>query len=120
MQHADVWRYRESAWAGVDLEGFDVEADDGAVGRIDEATRVTGSSYLVVDAGTWIVGKKTLLPAGLIDRIDRNDRRVYVNRSRHEIECAPAFDEARYDETTYLAEVGAYYGQPSPGGTFRT
>jgi hypothetical protein len=49
----------------MDLTGFDVEAADGSIGKVDEATQEVGESYLVVDTGVWIFGKKVLLPAGL-------------------------------------------------------
>jgi hypothetical protein len=59
--------YRESsgmtATGPADLVGFDVEATDGNIGKIDEATYDVGGSYVVVDTGPWIFGKKVMLPA---------------------------------------------------------
>src|SRR3954453_9499375 len=52
------------------IDGFGVEARDGSIGKIDEATYEVGSSYIVVDTGPWIFGKKGLLPAGVVERID--------------------------------------------------
>ncbi|MBD0291736.1 MAG: PRC-barrel domain containing protein, partial [Thermoleophilia bacterium] len=46
-----------------DVVGFSVEATDGGIGKVDEATYDVGQSYLVVDTGPWIFGKKVLLPA---------------------------------------------------------
>jgi hypothetical protein len=112
QQHADLWRYRERTWTTTDMTGFNVEATDGGIGKIDEATHETGSSYIVVDTGPWIFGKKVLLPAGIIDRIDLEDGCVYVNRTKDEIKNAPEFDESSYRETAYLSELGGYYGQP--------
>jgi hypothetical protein len=60
-----------------------------------------------------MVGKRVLLPAGLIERVDIADERVYVNCTRDEIRGAPEFDEGRYREASYRAAVGKYYG---PGG----
>ena len=48
-----------------DLTGFSVEALDGSIGKIDEASNEVGASYLVVDTGPWIFGKKVMLPAGV-------------------------------------------------------
>ena len=70
-----MWTYREETWLTSDLTGFKVEALDGEIGSIDEESNDVGSSYLVVDTGPWIFGKKVLLPAGVIDRVDLNDRR---------------------------------------------
>ena len=80
---------------------------------VDEATTEVGGSYVVVDTGPWIFGKKVLLPAGVIDRIDIEDEKVYVDRTKDEIKNAPEFDESQSRDTNYRNEVGTYYG---PGG----
>src|SRR5215203_2100307 len=113
MATADIWTYRSDQWAGVDLTGFGVEATDGGIGKIDEATYDVGASYVVVDTGPWIFGKKAMLPASVIDRIDAADEQVFVNRTKDEIKNAPEFDQDRYTDDTYRDEVGTYYG---PGG----
>jgi hypothetical protein len=96
MSTTDLWTYREGTIANTDLIGFKVEAVDGSIGKIDEASNEIGASYLVVDTGPWIFGKKVMLPAGVIDRIDTDEETVYVNRTKDEIKDAPEFDESRY------------------------
>ncbi len=110
MSTTDLWTYRDSALIGNALVGLDVEAVDGAIGRVDEATDDAGTSGLVVDTGTWIFGKKVLLPAGVIDRVDLDEEKVYVNRTKEEIKNAPGYDETRKADEEYRAELGAYYG----------
>ena len=67
----DLWSYRDTARSQpADLVGFQVVATDGALGNLDAATYDVGGSYIVVDTGFWIFGKKRMLPAGVIDRID--------------------------------------------------
>jgi hypothetical protein len=51
VSSADMWAYREQSWGNTDLAGYDVEAVDGSIGSIDEATAEIGSSYIVVDTG---------------------------------------------------------------------
>ena len=117
MQSADIWSYRAESGFGTetrDLAGYKVEATDGSIGKVDEATYDTGSSYLVVDTGPWIFGKKVLLPAGVVSRIDRDDEKVYVDRTKDQIKDAPEFDADSYREDDYRDRVGSYYG---PGGT---
>jgi hypothetical protein len=112
----DMWTYRDhESWRNTDLSGFKIEALDGDIGSIDEATYDVGTSYLVVDTGPWIFGKKVLLPAGVIDRVDVNDERVYVNRTKEQIENAPEFDEDRYRDEGYRSDVGSYYGEGGRG-----
>ena len=105
----DLWTYPETV-GRLDLTGFEVEAADGSIGKVDEAPQDVGESYLVVDTGTWIFGKKVLLPAGVVTRVDRDDEKVYVDRTKDEIEHAPEFDKDTYREDDYRSAVGGYYG----------
>jgi hypothetical protein len=116
----DVWTYRDTSQLGsnvvdtkVDLSGFKVEALDGSIGSIDESTYGTNRSYVVVDTGPWIFGKKVILPAGVIRGIDETEELVYINRTKDEIKNAPEFDEAMLSDETFHSSVGSYYG---PGG----
>jgi hypothetical protein len=104
----DMWTYPE-ALGRLNVTGFDVEAKDGSIGKVDEVTYDVGESYIVVDTGVWIFGKKVLLPAGLIERVDRDEEKVYVDRTKDEIEQAPEFDEDNYREDSYRSTVGDYY-----------
>jgi hypothetical protein len=106
----DMWTYRDETIGDVDLTGYSVEALDGGVGKIDEATYDVGSSYLVVDTGPWIFGKKVLLPAGVIDRIDTDSETVFVSRTKDEIKDAPEFDLDIGMDEEYRTRVGTYYG----------
>ena len=69
MTSRDMYTYRDAGAlglsAGVEIAGYSVEAIDGGIGKVDEATYDVGSSYIVVDTGPWIFGKKVLLPAGV-------------------------------------------------------
>ena len=106
---SDLWTYPETV-GRLDLTGYDVEAQDGSIGKVDETTQDVGESYVVVDTGVWIFGKKVLLPAGLIDRIDRDEEKVWINRTKDEIENAPEFDKDNYRSDEYRSAVGGYYG----------
>jgi hypothetical protein len=54
-----TWDHRDYlASAQRDLTGYQVEAIDGRIGKIDEASIDAGASYVVVDTGFWIFGKK--------------------------------------------------------------
>jgi len=109
MATTPIWTYREVD-AGIDLTGFEVEARDGSIGKVEEATRQTGTGHLVVDTGTWIFGRRVLLPAGIVERVDTVREKVFVNRSRDEIRNAPEYEESGANDT-YRAQVGMYYGR---------
>lgn len=111
----ELWTYRDvdtlgvDMTRGVDLVGFEVEAADGSIGKIDEATYDVGSSYIVVDTGPWIFGKKVMLPAAVIQRVDLDSQTVVVDRTKDEIKNAPEFDDDNYREQEYRSQVGSYY-----------
>jgi predicted nucleic acid-binding Zn-ribbon protein len=99
---------------GIDVTGFGVEALDGSIGKVDEATHEAGAHRIVVDTGPWIFGKKVVLPAGVIDRVDPDAEEVYVHRTKEEIKNSPRFGEAELDESG-REEVGSYYGEGGAG-----
>jgi hypothetical protein len=103
----EMWTYRESVVAS-DLDGYEVEAIDGSIGKIDEATNETGSASVVVDTGPWIFGKKVVLPAGVIDRVDLQNRRLFVNLTKDQIKNSPEYDPDAFD-ADYRTRLGSYY-----------
>ena len=116
----DVWTFRDQHDLGsnvmethADISGFGVEAVDGSIGKVDEATYDVGRSYLVVDTGPWIFGRKVMVPAGVVRGIDETEERVFVNRTKEQIKSAPEYDESLVGDDTYRSSLGTYYG---PGG----
>ena len=79
---------------------------------MNRATYQTKGSYIVVDTGPWIFGKKVVLPAGVLHSIDRDEATVFVHRTKDEIKDSPEYDDTRFDEA-YRNDLGTYYG---PGG----
>ena len=119
MSTITLWEWRQEIMLDRDLSklvGFSVEAQDGSIGKIDEATDDTGASYVVVDTGPWIFGKKVMIPANLIQRIDMDDENVYVAATKEQIKSAPEFDESRFHDRIHRDEVGSYYGLNRPAG----
>jgi hypothetical protein len=110
MSTSDLWTYPATTGAGtLDLTCYSVEATDGSIGKIDEASTEVGASYVVVDTGPWIFGKKVVLPAGVVDRVDHDAECVFVNRSKDEIKNAPEFDPDHYRDTEYRDRLSGYY-----------
>jgi hypothetical protein len=115
MATAGIWVYRQTQWTQRDLSGFSVEALDGSIGKVDEASNDVSASYIVVDTGPWIFGKKVMLPAGVIRDVDLDTETVFVNRSKDEIKNAPEFDETKARSDSYRNKLGSYYGPGGPG-----
>lgn len=113
MATVEIWTYREQSYGAIDFTGYTVEAIDGDIGKVDEASNDVGSSYIVVDTGPWIFGKKVMLPAGVINNVDADTETVFVSRTKEQIKNSPEFDPDRFGDQTYRGELGSYYG---PGG----
>jgi hypothetical protein len=115
MSILNMWEYSDVTWSSVDLVGFSVEALDGSIGKIDEASDEVGSRYVVVDTGPWIFGKKVLLPAGIIESVDLDETKVYVQRTKDEIKNGPEYDADRMADMAYRDQFGSYYGAGGAG-----
>jgi len=106
---------RTTAIGSIDLAGYKVEATDGEIGKVDEASNDVGSSFIVVDTGPWIFGKTVMLPAGVVKDIDLDTETVVVDRSKEEIKNSPEFDPETYRDNDYRGELGDYYGNTRRG-----
>ena len=111
----DMWTYREGVTtpdvSTRNVVGYGVEATDGSIGKVDDATYDVGSSYLVVDTGPWIFGKKVMLPAGVIANVDHDDEKIFVDRSKDEIKGSPEFDDTMVADEGYRTRLGSYYDE---------
>ncbi|MER5763932.1 PRC-barrel domain-containing protein [Streptomyces sp. NPDC002082] len=114
-----VWSYKSTSGhlAGTDLTGYKVEAVDGDIGKVDKHSDEVGDAYLVVDTGVWIFGKEVLLPASTVLRVDPEDKKVYVDRTKEQIKSAPEFHRNKHlGDAGYHEELGTYYGSGAPFG----
>jgi PRC-barrel domain len=113
----EPWNYRPTSGytEGTDLTGYKIAAVDGDIGKVDDATDESGSAGLVVDTGPWIFGRKVLLPAGVIERVDPDEKKVYVDRTKDQIKDAPEFDPDTGVNDEYRTRLGGYYDD-----TYRT
>jgi hypothetical protein len=111
------WEYRPETGLtepDVDLTGYSIAAVDGDIGHVGEATYELGSSYLVVVTGAWIFGRKVLLPAGVVERIDTVEQKVYLDRTKDQIKAAPEYDQT-VDDAQYRDRLGGYYAETYNG-----
>jgi hypothetical protein len=106
----EIWTFRlVELVEPPDLTGFDVEALDGHIGKVDEATYEGGASCVVVDTGWWIFGKRRMVPAGVVERVDVDERKVHVRLTKDQIRDAPDYEPERHHEGEYRDHVGSYY-----------
>ena len=104
-----LWDYLQEDWSGRDLIGYKVLAQDGHIGKVDAATDDVDMSCLVVDTGPWILGKKVVIPIGLVAEIDDAHHCLTVARTKDEIKAAPPYEDELFHDEAYRDELGAYY-----------
>ena len=107
-----VWSYRDSEWSqDRDLVGYEVEADGGSIGQVDEASTETAAQWLVVDTGLWIFGKKRVIPAGVVVGMDHEAQRVIISMSKDQVKAAPDYDDSEWAHEDTRARHADYYRQ---------
>ena len=109
----EIWTYQDRRLSELDLSGFQVETRDGVVGRVDRATKDVSGSYLVIDPGASMpLGRRLLVPAGIVDTVDMNDRRIFVDASRNDLLSAPEFNpQQRSLDADLRDRIGAHFSR---------
>jgi hypothetical protein len=121
MPTTNLWRFRDDALALVDIGRFEVRARDGSIGTVVQTIRREGTSYLVVDPGKWMpLGRSVLMPAGLIETIDIDDRTLEVRADRDQIRNAPEHDAQRDLDDRTRGILERHYAPSRDSGTRRS
>jgi hypothetical protein len=106
----ELWTYRDQSVAGLDLTGFEVETPEGSLGRVDRATEDIGGSYLVINPGPAMpLGRRVVVPAGVVESVHRDRRRIRVRARRDEILSAPEFDPERPLNELLRERIGTHF-----------
>ena len=85
MQWTEAWSKREQDG----LKGYGVDAVDGSIGKLDDATLEVGPTHVIVDTGHWLKGKRVMLPSATITGVDEEHARLRIDRTKDEIRHAP-------------------------------
>lgn len=107
----NIWNYREDLMHDSDIVGFDVEAVDGHIGKIDSHSFEADDSHIVVDTGFWIFDKRRLIPAGAVTGVDHENRQVMLNLTKDQVKDAPDFVPQRWDDASGGEDVRADYSE---------
>jgi hypothetical protein len=105
----DLWTYDEGLEQRDDLKGFDVEALDGEIGHVDDATYEVGNSCIVVDTGPWIFGKKVMIPASALVRIDLPNEKVFLRYTKEQIKNSPELSDVDMPGIEARERLHPYY-----------
>ena len=109
----EIWHPTVLAGSLDGIEGYALRAADGAIGTITAANSELGRSYLIATGGSWNQGRTVMLPPGVVERIDRDERVVHVRCTREQVRAAPPFENDRYQDRAYRVELGAHYATAS-------
>ena len=132
MGMTEVWNFQDEALARIDLRGFAVHARDGAIGQVVQAVEGAQGGFMVVDPGVAMpLGRQLLVPAGLVEQVDVEERRVSVRADREQIKNAPEYAAGQpLDERSrsvfgdyfrsLLGELTGRTQRPSPNRTRKT
>ena len=85
-----------------DVVGYHIHATDKQIGHVEDFLfdQTDWSIQLMaVDTRKWLIGKHVLMSPKQIDRVSWEDRTVFVNVTKDQVEHSPEYDEAHPPET---------------------
>ncbi len=94
--------------------GYFVHGVDGRIGQVDDLLVDDGSwiiRYMAVDARSWWLGRKVLVPPGWIVSIKWEGMAVYVDLSRATVRNAPDYDPGLPIDRDYETRLYESYGR---------
>ncbi len=100
----------------LNMQGYTLDSSDGEIGRCEDfliEDRPWVVRYLVVHTGSWLFGRRVLIPLPALRAPDDNTRTIRVALAREEIKTSKPVSEdppvsSGIGERSYL-----YYGWPS-------
>jgi len=107
----NIWNYRDDLIHDREIVGFDVEAVDGHIGKIDAHSFEADDSHIVVDTGFWIFDKRRLIPAGVVTAVDHDDRKVMISITKDQVKDAPDFVPEHWDDPSQVELRRAHYDE---------
>jgi hypothetical protein len=109
------------------LTGIKIKAEDGVFGKIADIffdDRIWNVQYVVANTGSWLPGRKALLPRAVLKQFDESGNAFEVGLTKQEIQNSPpiAADEpvSRQYETSLLNyfKLLPYWGPEVPAASY--
>lgn len=98
-----------------DLRQYAIHATDGDIGRPEEVYFDDGTwaiRYLVVNTGTWLLGRRVLITPVAIGNLDDSTRILSLNLTRGRVKDSPPVDTEKPISRQYEEEYHRHYGWP--------
>ncbi|MBU8536577.1 PRC-barrel domain containing protein [Falsiroseomonas tokyonensis] len=103
----------KSLWRSSTLIGASVKATDDSIGSVHDILfddQDWAVRWLVVDTGSWLPGRKVLLPTSVLGRPDTATGAVSVTAVREQVKDSPGRSEDEPVSRQMETEVYGYYG----------
>jgi len=100
-------------WTASSLNGYDIEATDGQVGTVGDLLfedRGWIVRWLVVETGTWLSGRKVLLPLAALGQPDAARRHFPVALTMQQVKDSPTLDVDQPVSRQAEAQLYNFYG----------
>lgn len=97
------------------LFDFAIAAKDGDIGRVKDIyfdDHEWTVRHLVVDTGGWLLGRKVLIPPNAVEKIDRNEKKVFVSLAKQQVQNSPDIDTDVPVGRQHEKVLSDYYGYP--------
>lgn len=102
--------------------GYKVRAVDGQIGHIDDfiATLQMDKDeeniqwiirYIIVKTRDWLPGKKVIISPMWLNIIDWDEKKIFIEMTRDQIEAAPEFNAEKDVNKEYENHIFDYYGR---------
>ncbi|HZS81350.1 MAG TPA: PRC-barrel domain-containing protein [Stellaceae bacterium] len=100
-------------WSASHVVGFDIEAKDGPIGRVadflfDDAAWTV--RWMEIDTGTWLSGRKVLIPPSCLGEPRPKQRAFPVELTRKQVEDSPDLAEDEPVSRQHEIRIYDYYG----------
>jgi hypothetical protein len=98
-----------------DLKGLSLRATDGEIGNVDQFyfdDETWTIRYLVVNAGSWLVGRMVLISPISLGKVDWSAGHLAVTLTMKQVENSPNIDTHKPVSRQHEAEFLGYYGYP--------
>jgi len=102
------------------IKSYTVAASDGRIGTVSDILFDDASwrvRWVVVDTGSWLPGRKVLLPLSALGRLDENGSEFDVNLTKQQVKDSPDSDTDRPVSRQIEANIYGYYGWQPYWGT---
>jgi hypothetical protein len=107
-------------WNSSAIKDYAIVASDGRLGSISDFLFDDDSwliRWLVVDTGTWLSGRKVLLPVSVLGHLDSDKREFSVQLNRQQVKDSPDIDTDRPVSRQMETHTFDYYGWSPYWGT---